>query len=98
MENTQEGLYSTRDLTLAAALMVNGFKIAGLAFQIEGVTPREIAYFSFEETTTLTEAIGKYLRSELKVEPRAFMSNVRTLKAECVGNSKSPYNKFNTAK
>ena len=98
MENTQPGLYSTRDITLAASLMAVGFKIAGIAQQVEGVNPREIAYFSFEENEALTDALGKYLRQELKVEPRAFMGNIRSLKSECVGNFKSPYNKFGGSK
>lgn len=91
-QTNEPKMFSTRDISLAAALMSTNFKLAGINYQIEGLHPKQIGYFYFVETQALTNQIGKYLQGDVLVEPREFTNNIRTLKAEVVGTYKNPNN------
>ena len=83
-------IYSTRDLNLAATLTTLKFYLESLDFQIEGSKQQAVGYFNFDDCENLQEAIQKYWRDELSVEPKLFMNNVRSLKAQITNVYKGP--------
>lgn len=95
-QNTQnrEKLYITRDLYLASTLITLKFNIVDITFQIEGLNPNPVGYFSFNNTPELKEAEEQYFKGNLAVEPREFVTNMRTLKSQISNAAKNPYGKF----
>jgi len=93
MENQQEvdAIFSTRDLTLAATLTTLKFGIVGIDYQIEGNKPTPIGYFKFKNTPQLREARQRYTQALLTVEPKLFITNMHSLKAEIVGAFTNPH-------
>ena len=91
MEDTN--IYSTRDLTLAATLITLKFKMVGIDYQIEGQQRKPVGYFKFEESEFLREARQKFTQGMLAVEPKQFMTNVHSLKAEVTNYFVNPHNK-----
>lgn len=92
-DNQEENIFSTRDLTLAATLMTLKFLMTGVDYQIEGSKSNPVGYFKFEDTQRLKDARQKYTQSLLSVEPKLFMTNVHTLKAEVTNAFKNPHNR-----
>lgn len=82
--------FSTRDLYLASTLVTLHFPLLGIDYQVEGIKPRPIGYFKFEETPELLETRSKYNQSMLLVEPKLFISNLQSLKAEVVNMFQNP--------
>ncbi|PIR89605.1 MAG: hypothetical protein COU07_01775 [Candidatus Harrisonbacteria bacterium CG10_big_fil_rev_8_21_14_0_10_40_38] len=72
--NTNE-LYRTADLSLTAALSCLGFVIQ----DVEQLNSRR-AVFTFENTRELAEAVARYWRREIKVEPQDFFNELKTIK------------------
>lgn len=91
----QKPIFSTRDIYLAATLVTLRFAHLGTDFQIEGLKPKPIGYFQFEDTPMLQEAKQKYGQSMLLVEPKLYMSNLQSLKAEVVNYFNSPRSAYN---
>lgn len=89
----EENIFSTRDLYLASTLITLKFPILGIDFQIEGVKQNPIGYFKFEESDALREARQKYTQSMLAVEPKLFVTNMHSLKAEVTNAFKNPHNR-----
>jgi len=56
--------------------------MVGIDYQIEGSKNRPVGYFKFADTPELRKAEQKYSQSLLYVEPKAFVSNMRSLKAK----------------
>lgn len=88
---TEENVFSTRDLALAATLMTLKFRLEGTDMQFEGSKREPIGYFKFEESQNLKEARQKYMQSMLMVEPQLFVTNMRALKAEVANWAKNPH-------
>ncbi len=88
-----DNIFSTRDLTQAATLITLKFPLIGIDYQIEGSKPQPVGYFKFEDTPRLKEARQKYTQSLLSVEPKLFMTNVHSLKAEVTNAFKNPHNR-----
>jgi len=86
-----DNIFSTRDLTLAATLISLKFPLISIDYQIEGSKPQPVGYFKFEDTERLRDARQKYMQSLISVEPRQFMTNVHTLKAEVTNWQKNPH-------
>lgn len=84
----EKELFSTRDLYLASTLVSMKFFMVSVDFQIEGAKP--VGYFNFEDTKELRETEQKYWQGQLKVEPRAFVTNLRGLKAQVSNVYNSP--------
>jgi hypothetical protein len=82
--------FSTRDLYLASTLVTLHFPLLGIDYQVEGIKPKPIGYFKFEETPELLETRSKYNQSLLLVEPKLFISNLQSLKAEVVNMFQNP--------
>lgn len=83
--------YSTRDLYLAAALITLKFELLGLDFQLEGRHNDPVGYFSFDKTPNLIEAEQRYWRGDLALEPKAYATNMRSLKSQISNALKNPH-------
>lgn len=91
MENEGKTLiFSTRDLYLAVTLITMKFVMLSIDYQIEGDRNMPVGYFNFEDTDGLRETERKYRQGELLVEPKAFITNLRTLKSEINNIYKGP--------
>lgn len=88
---TQSNIYSTKDISLAASLMSLKFLMVGIDYQIEGMKNLPVGYFKFENTEKLQDTIRKYMQSMLMIEPRNFMSNIKTLKSEVQSIKDNPH-------
>ena len=86
----EEKVYSTRDIYLAATLVTLKFPLLGVDYQVEGVKPKPIGYFKFVESPELHQTRSKYNQSLLSVEPKLFVSNLQSLKAEVVNMFHNP--------
>lgn len=86
-----ENIFSTRDLYLAATLITLRFKLIGTDFQIEGDKNQPVGYFKYEDTPALREAESKYIQGLLSVEPKTFVGNMRSLKAEVSNIHRNPH-------
>jgi len=84
-------IFSTRDIYLAATLITLKFYSTGIDYQIEGDKNLPIGYFKFEDTTELREAKSKYMQGLLSVEPKLFVTNLKSLKSEIVNIFKNPH-------
>ncbi len=89
--NDSPPIFSTRDLYLASVLVTLKFYLLSVDYQIEGERNNAIGYFNFEDTPSLQEAKNKYSQGLLSVEPKMFMTNVRSLKAEVTNITKAPH-------
>lgn len=74
--------FSTRDIYLATTLICLKFYLLGTDFVAEGDKNRMIGYFRFENTPAIQEAKAKYVQGLLSVEPKTFITNLKSLKSE----------------
>jgi len=88
----EDGVYSTRDLSLASTLITLKFYMKGIDYQIEGQKNQPVGYFKFEDTPELRDARQKYMQGLILVDPREFMQNVHMLKAEVQNMTLNPHN------
>ncbi len=89
-QQPDETVFSTRDLGLAATLMTLKFPLVGVDYQIEGVRSNPIGYFRFQNSPALKEAHQKFAQGLIAVEPRIFLTNIHSLKAEVTNMWKNP--------
>ena len=89
MENNNT-IFSTRDLYLAAVLVTLKFPIQGVDYSIEGEKALPVGYFQFLNSPALREARQKYSQGLISVEPRMFITNMRSLKAEIANVFRNP--------
>lgn len=87
--------FSTRDLYLASTLVTLHIPLLGVDYQVEGIKPKPIGYFKFEDTAQLRELRSKYNQSMLLVEPKLFISNLQSLKSEVVNMFQNPNSVLN---
>lgn len=90
MIETEKEPFSTRDLYLASTLVTLRFPMIGVDYQVEGLKPKPIGYFKFKDTPELHEIRSQYNQSMLLVEPKLFISNLQSLKAEVVNMFQNP--------
>ena len=84
-------IFSTRDLYLAATLVTFKFEMIGIDYQVEGDRNQPIGYFKFEDTPAIQETKSKYTQGQLTVEPKSFITNLKSLKSEIVNIYKNPH-------
>lgn len=84
-------IFSTRDLYLAATLVCLKFYLTGIDYQVEGDKSQPIGYFKFEDTPEIQEAKSKYTQGLLMIEPKSFVTNLKSLKSEIVNIYKNPH-------
>lgn len=89
MENND--IFSTRDLYLAATLVSLKFYLTGIDYQLEGDKNQPIGYFKFQNSPAIQEAKSKYTQGLLSVEPKSFVTNLKSLKSEIVNIYKNPH-------
>ena len=89
-----EKYFSTRDIYLAATLICLKFYLLGTDFVAEGDKNRMIGYFKFEKGSAIEEAKQKYLQGLLSVEPKTFVTNLKSLKSEVSNLDSNPHNRF----
>lgn len=87
---SEDQTFSTRDINLAATLITLKIFHININFSLEGTKNNAIGYFVFEDTPELQEAELRYRRGEILVEPKAFMANVHSLKAEVMNLTRNP--------
>ena len=92
----EEKFFSTRDIYLATTLITLKFSVEGIDYQVEQPVGRgnakTVGYFKFKDTPAIRTAEKQYRQGALAVEPRTFVTNLRSLKAELTNFYKSPYN------
>jgi hypothetical protein len=86
--------FSTRDLYLAATLITLKFPIIGIDYQIEGTKSNPVGYFKFEDTDTLQKTRLLFTQAMLTVEPKLFVTNMHSLKAEVANTFRNPKSIF----
>ena len=87
-------IFSTRDLYLASTLVTLRFFMTGIDYQAEGEGRQPVGYFNFEKTVELVDASKKYLQGLLSIEPRTFITNLKSLKSEVNNYYKGPRSKY----
>ena len=90
MDEPERQPFMTRDLYLASTLVTLHFPLLGIDYQIEGIKPKPIGYFKFEDSPQLHATRNDYNQSMLLVEPKLFISNLQSLKAEVVNMFNNP--------
>lgn len=88
-------VFSTRDLYLASTLVTLHFPLLGVDYQVEGIKPKPIGYFKFEESQKIRDARSQYNQGLVLVEPRLYMSNLQSLKAEVTNMFQNPNSEMN---
>ena len=91
----ENNIFSTRDLYLASTLVTLHFPLLGIDYQVEVIRPKPIGYFKFENTPELHEVRSKYNQAMLLVEPKMFINNLQSLKAEVVNMFQNPNSEAN---
>ena len=86
-------IFSTRDLYLAATLVTLKFYLSGIDYMVEGEKNQPIGYFKFEDTPELQKTKSDYTQGLLSIEPKAFVTNLKSLKSEIVNIYKNPHNR-----
>ena len=87
----EKEIFSTRDLYLAATLVSLKFFLTGIDYQIEGDRNQPIGYFKFEDNPEIQEAKARYTQGLLSIEPKLFVTNLKSLKSEIVNIYKNPH-------
>jgi hypothetical protein len=80
--------FSTRDLYLASTLIVLKFPLLSVDIEIEGSKARGIGYFRFEESQELREARLQYNQGSIRIEPRALVNTIQSLKSDIINQSR----------
>ncbi|MFA6325215.1 MAG: hypothetical protein WCX46_03250 [Candidatus Paceibacterota bacterium] len=84
-------IFSTRDIYLASTLVTLKFYLTGIDYQIEGDKNQPVGYFKFEDCDAIQEARSKYNQGLLSVEPKTFVTNLKSLKSEIVNIYRNPH-------
>ena len=87
---TEPKTFSTRDIYLAAVLVTLKFPHISTDYQIEGLAARPIGYFKFIDSFELQTTKQRYSQSMLSVEPKLYISNLQSLKAEVTNYFSDP--------
>lgn len=93
-KNIKDGIFATRDLYLAATLITLKFPLLSIDGQFEGIKPKPIGYFNFEETPDLIKTKSLYNQGMIQLEPRTFVQNMQMLKAEVTNMFQNPNSKY----
>lgn len=86
----EQEIFSTRDIMVATTLVTHRFQLVGIDMQIEGNRPQPVGYFKFSNSKELQDARAKLAAGDLLVDPKMFMMNLHSLKAEVTNLYKNP--------
>ena len=84
-------IFSTCDVYLASTLISLKFRMVGIDYQFTGDRNRPIGFFKFEESDALKEARTKYTQGLISIEPKLFVTNLKSLKSEVMGAFNNPH-------
>jgi len=87
----KEPIFSTRDLYLASTLVTLKFYMLGCDFVIEGSKNLPVGYFKFSDSKELQDARARYTQGLILVEPKMFVTNLKSLKSEVVNANQNPH-------
>ena len=90
--NEENKVFSTRDLYLATTLVTLKFYLTGIDYVVDGERNQPVGYFKFTDSDLLQEAKSKFTQGLLAVEPKTFVSNLKSLKSEIVNSFQNPQN------
>lgn len=88
MENE---IFSSRDIYLAAVLVTLKFEMIGIDYQILGNNNSPIGFFKFLDNPEIQKTKSMYVQGTLLVEPKAFVTNLKSLKSEIVNVYSNPH-------
>ena len=88
---TNNRIWSTRDLSLASALVTLRFRMTGIDLQYTGDQNRPIGFFKFLDTAELQETKDQFNQGLILVEPKQFMTNMKSLKSEIINLQSNPH-------
>jgi len=94
-QSTEENLFSTRDIYLASTLLSLKFQLVGIDYQIEGEKRQPVGYFKFKDGPGIRDIESRYWQGLLSVEPKQFITNIRSLKAQVSNTYKNPHSEYN---
>lgn len=94
---SQTHIFSSRDIYLSSTLMALGFPLLGLSLQQEGLKPKLIGFFEFENTSELREAKQKYHQGLIRTEPKALFSSLQDLKGQVMNSATNPDSDYHRA-
>lgn len=80
--NKEKEIFSTRDIYLAATLITLKFQMLSVDYQYEGAREMPVGYFQFDKSEELIVTERNYWQGSLLIEPRQFVTNMRSLKAQ----------------
>jgi len=83
--------FSTRDLYLAATLVTLKFYLKGIDYLVDGSKNQPIGYFKFADTPELQKIKSDYTQGLILVEPKSFVTNLKSLKSEIVNMYNNPH-------
>jgi len=83
--------FSTRDLYLATTLITLKFHMIGIDYTLEGSKNHPVGYFNFDETPELLDMKDRFMQGLLLVEPKTFITNLKSLKSEIVNIQQNPH-------
>ena len=83
--------FATRDLYLASTLVTLKFSLLGIDYQIEGDKMNPVGYFRFDDTPELQDIRLKYNQGNLLVEPKAYITALKSLKSEIINLYRNPH-------
>ena len=86
----EKKVFQTRDIYLATTLITLRFLLVGIDYQVEGENRRPVGYFNFDDTQALRDAQNSYWQGRLSIEPKQFITNLRSLKAQINNEYKGP--------
>ena len=95
---TEQKLFTTRNIELAATLITLKFFMVGIDYQVDGDKNRLVGYFSFEDTDELRSTEQQFMQGLLAIEPRTYSANLRALKGQVNNVYKNPYTKMENYK
>ena len=91
MENKENEIFSSRDIYLAATLVTLKFDMIGIDYQILGSNNNAIGFFKFNDTPELQKTKSMFVQGTLLVEPKTFVTNLKSLKSEIQNVYSNPH-------
>lgn len=88
MENE---IFSSRDIYLAATLVTLKFEMIGIDYMISGSSNLPIGFFKFQNNSEIEKAKSMYIQGALLVEPKTFVTNLKSLKSEIQNRYSNPH-------
>lgn len=90
-------MFSTRDIELATSLVLCGYEVENIDFQVEGEKGNVVGYFLFERTQNLIQTEKDFWAGRLSFEPKRFAFQQKSLKNRVINGGNGPHIKTRQA-